>query len=655
MCYRYIFIYLLAIAPCVPIVVTAQDTDSLKTYYFDRITVESGRTPELKMPVRIDPIQMETRDGASFADMGSLLPSAKIQTNSRGEATLYLRGAGERGIMLFFDGIPLNIPWDNRIDLGHIPIEAVDGISVVKGIPSLTYGPNAVSGVVKLVSRSVRTTPNKARFVSRLGENSSRYLSGVYIGGGEERSYLLSASYNSSEGYNLPAGFQSPDNPSRTRVNSGGSSFNLLGRLNYSYGDAGSVGISTSFTDSKKEVPSEIDVSIPRYWRYPLWHRIGMGINGEHRFTAGRGSSLRYSFSGTRFVSQIDQYHDESFGEIIDIEKSLDYTGSGRVVYSTVLTNSSIVRLAASAFSTRHTEQLQSESFHEKRFSQYVMSFAAELEYFREKLSVTTGAGYDRSVSRDGVRTSDGDAVGDYNLVAGAIYSIDRSHSVNISAGRKIRFPTLREAYSGALGRFVPNPDLEAETLYSLETGYAAGFNRVETDVTLFVSYLRNGIVRESLPERQFRRINKAVIRTYGFEFASQYRPGGGLSARFQLTYLTAASKNDAGAFTDTLEYRPQLVSGFQLLYAVQKGIGGAVELNYTGLEFGLREGETHFRKLPGYFLANLRFSYAMPVTGGARIEFFGRVNNLFDKLYFSQWGLPAAGRNFWGGASVEF
>ena len=42
---------------------------------------------------------------------------------------------------------------------------------------------------------------------------------------------------------------------------------------------------------------------------------------------------------------------------------------------------------------------------------------------------------------------------------------------LHMGVSRRVRFPSLRELYSGALGRFVPNPDLEPEKLRVIEAG----------------------------------------------------------------------------------------------------------------------------------------------------------------------------------------
>ena len=37
-----------------------------------------------------------------------------------------------------------------------------------------------------------------------------------------------------------------------------------------------------------------------------------------------------------------------------------------------------------------------------------------------------------------------------------------------------------------------------------------------------------------------------------------------------------------------------------------------------------------------------------------SELELYVRVNNLFDKLYYSQWGLPESGSEFWGGIKLN-
>ena len=131
----------------------SQEVDSVKHYYLKEVTVKGGIILEPKTVTEINFREIEKSDASTVSELAKYIPSVKLQTNSRGESLFYLRGSGERQIALFFDGIPLNIPWDNRIDLSLIPTDAIGGLSVTRGIPSVTYGANTLAGVVNINSK----------------------------------------------------------------------------------------------------------------------------------------------------------------------------------------------------------------------------------------------------------------------------------------------------------------------------------------------------------------------------------------------------------------------------------------------------------------------------------------------------------------------
>ena len=58
--------------------------------------------------------------------------------------------------------------------------------------------------------------------------------------------------------------------------------------------------------------------------------------------------------------------------------------------------------------------------------------------------------------------------------------------------------------------------------------------------------------------------------------------------------------------------------------------------------------------KIPDYFILNFRLSYNYNINDKIMIQPFIRINNVFDKLYYTQWGLPEPGRQFWAGISCE-
>ncbi len=96
-------------------------TDTIKTYNMKAIVVKSGFVLEPKTIKEIQLNELAKSDAASISELAKFIPSVKMQTNSRGESLFYMRGANERQSALFFDGVALNIPWDNRVDLSMLP------------------------------------------------------------------------------------------------------------------------------------------------------------------------------------------------------------------------------------------------------------------------------------------------------------------------------------------------------------------------------------------------------------------------------------------------------------------------------------------------------------------------------------------------------
>ncbi len=631
-------------------------TDSVKTYKLSEITVKSGLLLEPKTVTQIGKTEIEKSDAATISELGKFVPSVKLQTNSRGESLFYLRGSGERQLSLFFDGVPLNIPWDNRIDLSLVPTDAIEGISVTKGIPSIVYGANALAGVINISSKEHSTKDGNRKFTTQFGENSFKRFSGNWLGMSGKFTYLLSGSYKTTDGYNLPQNKTRPlSNPGRLRINSDSKNISTFAKLKYQPGDFSDINFSVSYINAEKGVPAETDVNKPRYWRYPLWQKLSLNLNGSNRFGEKKANIFAYSFSVTNFKMDINQYKDISYTALDDIEKDKDLVLYGRLIYTRLFGISSILKLSASGFNTLHKESFLQNNYAELSYSQNVFSFGSEYEFIKSKYSFTAG------VSLDGAsypKTGDKpfkDVNLDYSVNTSFIYSFNSAWMFQFNAGRKTRFPTLRESFSGALGRFVPNPELKSESAVTIETSLDYVYSKVSANVNFFFTKLNDGIVRQSLPGKQFKRINKDAIRTMGIELTSSLQLSHKLKTTVNFTYLNSFAKSTAGTYADTLEYKPAFVAGFNVDYEIIKQLFALVEFNFVGKEFGLQEGNTFFKKLPEYGLFNARFSYTFNLYKNSKLETYFRVNNIFDSLYYTQWSLPNAGRQFFGGVSLRF
>jgi len=88
------------------------------------------------------------------AELSVALPSTRAAVNSRGDAHAMVRGAPERHVQAYLDGIPLNIPWDERVDLETVPAMAVGAMEGRRGPTSLLDGPGVLAGSLRLLPPS---------------------------------------------------------------------------------------------------------------------------------------------------------------------------------------------------------------------------------------------------------------------------------------------------------------------------------------------------------------------------------------------------------------------------------------------------------------------------------------------------------------------
>lgn len=636
-------------------IIFAQTKDSIKTYNLEEITVKSGIIIEPKTTTELSMREIEKSNAENIYELTKYIPSVKFQTNSRGESLFYIRGSGKRQTTILFDGVPLNIPWDNRIDLSMIPSLAIGSLSAVKGIPSVTFGANTPAGVVTIYSKEPEKAFNAA-FDLSTGDSKYQSANAFFSGKMKEFSYLISGASVRKDNFRLSSEFvPSADQTKNERINTDYKNLSFYTKIGYNFGGGSNINLSVNWSDAEKGVAPETDVVNPRYWRYPVWNRTAVSLFGSNYLFGSSSSLMTYSLAFTNFKQQIDQYTDNTYSAIEEIEKDDNNTIFGRFLFTGFINNYSLIKLSLNGYATVHKEKYLSDNYKEYRYSQNLFSAGIEYEYLSSNSIFLIGMAYDLSATPETGGKPHSDATGALSFNSSFTYTFNDLYSARINMGRKTRFATLREAYSGALGRFVLNPDLKPEVMNSIDGGIIYNASKLSGEVNLFYNLTEEGIVRESLPSNKFMRVNKEAIRTYGIEIISKMALNDQVTLSFNFTLMDSKGKNQSGEFTDTLEYKPSVISSAVVDYRPIGGFTIFAEIKFLSEEYGLKDGSIYFQRLPEYLLLNTRFGYEMNYYKDHPIEFYFRINNLFDKLYYTQWGLPDPGREFIGGFNIKF
>lgn len=613
------------------------------------VTGEESRRV-LPPAVELSEDALRERQPRSAAEALKGLPGVSFRPNSRGEVIARVRGSEERQTQVFLDGAPLSIPWDGRVDLGAIPAGLIGAVRVAKGVAPLEYGANAVAGAVDFETRS--GGPSDFAAQGSVGSYGYADLSAVatvqagkldltFAAAGVTRDAEPIAD-RSALPFSQPAG--------NRRTNTDLDAGSLFAAARYSAGDI-AFRAYLLHTENERGVAPESDrdprTNSVRYWRYPDASLTQAAATLA--VDAGTRTSARLTAWRQWYGQRIDQYSDVTYSRLSARQRDDDDTLGGRIVLATG-TGPLDARLVGTATTSRHA-QVDTNAAGVAgprliyRQNLYTVGAEADLALGASKASV--GIGYDRS---ENPRTGDKPAQPDKDgimLSAALAMPLDDGLTLTLSGGRRNRFPSARELFAEALGRFLPNPDLAPERAWLADAELKLVRPTFQLTVNPFLIRAEGTIAQRvvRVGNRSLRqRFNLPGSTSYGVDLGATGGIAPGLSFELAATAMRARADAGAAAFRrlvqrpsyevyGALDWAP--VEPLQLRAEVRQ-VGDAVDLSPTG---------TKARLAPGTEV-NLRARWGVATLGqGRRLFLTGSVDNLFDDVVTPQLGLPMPGR----------
>jgi iron complex outermembrane receptor protein len=334
----------------------------------------------------------------------------------------------------------------------------------------------------------------------------------------------------------------------------------------------------------------------------------------------------------SHFNQAIDSYTSASYDSLEAREEDYDLTVGGRMV-GQLGVGGSAFKLAMNALTSTHKQRdlsLQPDGQPAPGplpahlvYQQVLLNTGVEYEVDPiDRLDLTLGASLDAMLAP---KTGDKpwrDAFTDCSVTAGAGFRVDGGWLLRAGAGRKSRFPTLRELFGEALNRFLLNPDLKPE---SVLTEIALGLRRprFQAEVVPFGAFTSNTIDQQSVlvpgetrPRRQ--RINLRGSRVLGVEMTTTFLPRRDLSVTGHLTLSQVRRRRETTADPIYLSEKPATLGRLAASFAPSSGPTAGVEAVYTGRAYSL-DDNNQFVALPTSLALNLRGGIASGCPATAR------------------------------------
>jgi outer membrane receptor protein involved in Fe transport len=662
---------------------------------------------ERESPTTISEIGAEDIERQSATNLGEalqLLPGVHFrQGRAKNEFYVSVRGFEQENVLILLDGVPIYVPYEGLVNLADIPVQNIAKIKVIKGLASTLYGPNSMGGVINIITKKGTAKPSAALSYQGSDYNThhAQFTHGWKKG---QLSYFIGASHRESDGwaladtYRLPRSVTtsmaaSPANPStlpnqpidpdrggRDNSDYGRDAFSFTG--NWEASEANTLGLSFEYYKNRYGVPPSTVYRehrrgffyFPRYYRFSDWERYTINLIDEYQPADSWRLKCRVFYDD--YYNVLHSYDDDSYttqdriGPASGRSEYDDYTAGFNVYTFWDGIPGNEVRGGITFKRDVHNEQFRVEST--DRLASHTYSLSLEDEYhLLDNLAWTLGASYDIFDKRDRRQASDptgepGHDVFTVNPQTGISYEFSSTVNLYASAGRKVRFPTMRNLYATGVIGAKGDPNLQEERTYNYEVGGRWNIcPMVALEGALFRSDVRDLINFDNQTGR-FEQYSRASITGTELTLASQLAETlfGSLSYTFMKAknHGTVTLQNDSHPALvyepDYLPYRPQHKVDMEL----RQELGFGMEIDLNGSYISSVRYYDHAdpndnqrlyaykKRLDDYVLLDLRISQKIEKHTQVYVTFENLLKEEYQDLYL----FPAPGVRVWGGIKLE-
>jgi iron complex outermembrane receptor protein len=270
----------------------------------EEIIVEAQLPKEVPLSTTSS-IKREKIEAISSTDISEILSYTSgtfVSSGAKNEFRLKLRGLGSQRIALLYNGIPIYEPYFNSFDLKTITAEEVDSIKVVKGASSVLYGPNALGGIVNIITRR----PNSPSFSLKTSYNNNNtfHVSSTAAFNWKNLFFSGFTSYKKSQGFSW-----NKEGENVFRLNSDHEMKNLTGKIYFYPNRKSEILFEAAYYSSEFGIPFATAYIRPRYWRFKNWDRFQLHFGGTFSLLDKGHLKLRSYY--VKHDNTLDAYTDE--------------------------------------------------------------------------------------------------------------------------------------------------------------------------------------------------------------------------------------------------------------------------------------------------------------------------------------------------------
>lgn len=632
---------------------TEQGTDSMEVFQLGQVTVTGS--PNRDLTSEVGSADMKRWNTHQVSDALSLLPGiALARSGQRNETSVTVRGFDLRAVPVFMDGLPVYIPYDGNVDLARFTTYDLAMVSVQKGYSSLLYGPNALGGVINIVSRK---PVRELEYDASAGMISSNgYSTNGNIGGRWQQWYLQGGfGMLHSSAYRMSADFAATDKENGgMRDNSYRADKKFTFKAGWMPADGHEyvVGYAAQTGSKGNPVYTGTDENNalfrkPRYWQWPAWNKELVYLLSKTAITGD--ATLKGKAYYDKFVNTTNSYDDATYTTqnkpYAFTSNYSDYTVGGGLVYEDTRFADNALSLTVQVKSDMHREHNNGEPV--RHIQDAIVYVAAEnVVSLSNTIVLVPGLAYsiqnnlraeDLTANDEIVNFPEADAHAAINGQMAAFYNIDNANSLSLTLARKTRFATLKDRYSYRMGTAIPNPNLKPENAMNYDCTYTGNLGEnLFCQASLYYSHITNVILSVSnVQPGKAQTQNAGSAEFMGFDGAIRYSPTQAVTTGINGSYIRQNNLTHPSLYFIGV---PSAVIRAYAIYTVLDGVRVQAGTEYNSMRYSTSYGTS----VPGYHVTDVMVSSRL----WKNLVLEGGVRNLFDANYMISEGYPEEGRN---------
>ncbi len=597
-----------------------------KTIRLQEITVTASRIEEAvkESPSSITVIgrsDIEAMNVRFLPDVLRGVPALNIrQTGGTGKlATVTLRGANARHVLVMIDGIKVNSTTTGAFDFSGINVDDIERIEIIKGPQSIMHGSEAMAGVINIITKKGKDRPRlDASFET--GSFGTYKPSLTFSGGTERLDYRITGTYFHTDGISVARAGTERDGYENASI-SKKFGFRPTERLELGFTgrysrDRSELDFGTTRPDDPNYIQRGSRLLLSgraKLYLFDAWEQILTVSTSKDDLKTRDPEDVGGQVSSdiTTGIDTIDWQHNLYFSDV--------YTLTGGVEHRREKGKSESVAPPTGARELRFDKSIDNKALYLNN----------KLSFFDNTLILNAGLRHDVHETF-GSKTT-------YRI--GAVYDIKpASMRIRGNYGTGFKSPTLNQLFWPDVGWFKGNPDLKPEESSAWEIGIDKRVlkDKIFLSLTYFDQKYKNLIAGWYPP----RNIAKAEVK--GIEADADLKVSDTVNIKIGYAYLDSKDKETNKKLPRSPKDKVSISADYR-----KNNLLLNVQYIYMGKQYDrAREGD----ELKAYSLVNLSASYKV----SKEITLFGRIHNLFDQKYEEAKGFNTYGLSIFGGIRMS-